>query len=136
MFQKNKARQIFRKTNIERFAFLKYPFGDSLFCLITDELVFYSWSSHLLTWLFFSSLSFFLGHNFRSRISQYTFPVGNVSEKALYQFRHFAKSLILSIILSKYTAQKMKFLIKEFCSKCDQILNGNFILCSITTEKN
>ena len=48
--------------------FLEYPFGDSLFCLITDELVFYSWSSQLLTWLFFSSLSFFLGLNFRFRI--------------------------------------------------------------------
>ena len=124
MFQKNKARQIFRKTNIERFAFLKYPFGDSLFCLITDELVFYSWSSQLLTWLFFSSLSFFLGLNFRFRM---TFPVGSVSEKALYQFRHFADSLILPIIPSKYTAQKMKFPIKDFFSKCRQILNGNFI---------
>ena len=56
-----------------------------------------------------------------------TFPVGSVSEKALYQFRHFADSLILPIIPSKYTAQKMKFPIKDFFSKCRQILNGNFI---------
>ena len=63
MFQENKARQIFRKTNISyplirtrtcayqgvrnvRFSenlacvvFLKYPFRDSPFCLITDELL-------------------------------------------------------------------------------------------------
>ena len=59
VFQENKARQIFRKTNISYslirtrayqgvrnvrfsenlacFVFLKYPFWDSPFCLITDE---------------------------------------------------------------------------------------------------
>ena len=54
VFQENKARQIFRKTNISYplirtrkisenlayFVFLKHPFWDSPFCLITDEFVF------------------------------------------------------------------------------------------------
>ena len=59
LFQENKARQIFRKTNISCplirtpqrvgdvrfsknlacFVFLKHPFWDSPFCLITDELI-------------------------------------------------------------------------------------------------
>ena len=55
MFQENKARQIFRKTNISYplmgvrnvrfsenlacFVFVKHPFWDSPFCLITDALV-------------------------------------------------------------------------------------------------
>ena len=53
LFQENKARQIFRKTNISyplirthsffrkiwrRFVFLSAPFWDSTFCLNTDEL--------------------------------------------------------------------------------------------------
>ena len=51
VFQENKAHQIFRKTNIPYsvrrtrfleilacFVFLKYPFWDSPFCLITDDL--------------------------------------------------------------------------------------------------
>ena len=47
VFQENKARQIFRKTNISYpllrknltcFVFLKHPFWDSLFCLITGEI--------------------------------------------------------------------------------------------------
>ena len=56
MFQENKAGQIFRKTkgayqgarnfsfseNLLRFVFLKHPFWDSLFCLITDDV--WSWS--------------------------------------------------------------------------------------------
>ena len=29
------------------------------------------------------------------------------------------------------TDQKMKFPIKDFFSKCDQILNGNFIFCAV-----
>ena len=48
VFQENKARQIFWKTNISYpfihtrtcFNFLKHPFWDSAFCLITDEFVF------------------------------------------------------------------------------------------------
>ena len=61
VFQENKARQIFRKTNISYplirtqvrnvrfsenltcFVFLKHPFWDSPFCLITDELVLRNW---------------------------------------------------------------------------------------------
>ena len=49
VFQENKARQIFRKTyqgvrnvrfseNLACFVFLKHPFWDSPFCLITDEI--------------------------------------------------------------------------------------------------
>ena len=52
VFQKNKARQLFRKNehflplkkcsffseNLACFVFLKHPFLDSSFCLITDEL--------------------------------------------------------------------------------------------------
>ena len=44
LFQENKARQIFRKTknfseNLACFVFLKHPFSNSPFCLITDEIL-------------------------------------------------------------------------------------------------
>ena len=42
VFQENKARQIFRKTNISYPLIRTHPFWDSTFCLITDEICCYT----------------------------------------------------------------------------------------------
>ena len=44
---------------------------------------------------------------------------------------------IFGLVAEKRTAQKMKFSIKDFFRKCDQILNGKLhFLCNVKTNKN
>ena len=91
-------------------------------------------------WLFFSLQSFSLKRNFISDDKCYvkTTLKWNYPKRDICACEYFINTKIKDqTIKTKFTAQKMKFSIKDFSSKCDQIrsleksLMENFIFCAV-----
>ena len=112
-FQEKKSRQIFRKTNISYplirvirftenlvcFVFLKHPFLDSLFCLITDVLMLFLWE--IFSDLSSGKLSYFLRIFLETLSLQKTqLPLKGPLLKWLQFFLYYHKIVLLSISFS------------------------------------